>query len=171
MGIKAGMFTNSELAAGLGKEAGFSVLALQEGNSAVFDDRALPEASPTAVRLLSLLGLQEGKANSSEKTDFDLLLLHLSAKEEQCSEQVDGLDALLGAIRALAQPGTKAGRHLYLVVVLGYGSVESFRCEAKKEEDGCPNVTPDERLAPKLAQLVPQQSYQRKGGHPVEDVR
>ncbi|CAM6099692.1 unnamed protein product [Calypogeia fissa] len=163
MGMKACMYTNSGPAAALGKEAGFSLLELQEGNS-VIDDHAPPDASTTAVRFLSLLGLLEGTADT-EQMNFDLLLLHLSAKEHLCSKQVDWVDALLGALQASAQAGTKAGSHLYLIVVLGFGPVESSK------DDGYPLVVSDERLAPKLVELFPQQSYKRKGGHPVEDVR
>ncbi|KAG6548457.1 hypothetical protein Mapa_009944 [Marchantia paleacea] len=165
MKIKAGMLSTCSPAAAFGEKAGFTLLNWQDvapGSSS----HSLAEPSATAVRLLSFLDLHD--PNDHEKLgDFELLLLHLKVSQQNRAERedelVDWTDKLLGALREQTTPGTNAGSHLYLLVVLGYGSVDA-------SEDEVASILP-ENSEPKLAELMPRQSYTIKAAQPIEGIR
>ncbi|KAL3702181.1 hypothetical protein R1sor_020203 [Riccia sorocarpa] len=157
MKIKAGMVSNCEPAAAFGERAGFTVLSLDDCSSS-----SRPDSSSAAGRLISYLGLHDVEKDENPG-DFELLLLHLKATEGD-DEVVDWTDKLLGALQNLSQPGTKAGSHLYLAVVLGYGTVDSA-------ESGNASLLEENVLESKLSQLRPRQSYTLKAGQVIEGLR
>ncbi|BFI23290.1 hypothetical protein MPTK2_1g00720 [Marchantia polymorpha subsp. ruderalis] len=168
MKIKAGMLSTCSRAAAFGEKAGFTLLDWQDGQDVASGSSSpsLAEPSATATRLLGLLDLHD--PNGHEKLgDFELLLLHLKISQQNGAETedelVDWTDKLLGAVLEQSQPGTNAGSHLYLLVVLGYGSVDA-------SEDEVASLSP-ERSEPKLAEMMPRQSYTMKAAQIIEGIR
>ncbi|TQD77463.1 hypothetical protein C1H46_037000 [Malus baccata] len=110
-----------------------------------------------ASELLKLLGFQEGKA--VESSQYDLVFVHVGAAE------VEYLNALVGAISQIDQPGSEVSSRLHLSVVLNYGKVS---------ENDVTNLSVSIRIDDEnsdLARLIPRQSYTMKGQNPRKDVR
>ncbi|KAL2653866.1 hypothetical protein R1flu_021994 [Riccia fluitans] len=167
MNINAGIVSNCDAAAAFGEHAGFTALSMQDEETPVCSSSSLPEPSDAAARLLSYLGFHGGD-DDGKPGEFELLLLHMTT-EDPCGikggdEVVEWTDKLLGALQNLSQPGTKAGSHLYLTVVLGYGSVDSSVGDNA-------SLSLEDVLEPKLAQLTPRQSYTVKGSQLIEGLR
>ncbi|BBG95092.1 Protein of unknown function D [Prunus dulcis] len=89
----------------------------------------------------------------------------VNVEKDKATDDVGYLNALVGAITQIAQPGSEIGARLHLSVVTSYGKVSekddpnlsvSFRKDDEKSD---------------LSKLVPRQSYTMKGSQPRKDVR
>nr|XP_028962588.1 uncharacterized protein LOC114826468 isoform X2 [Malus domestica] len=110
-----------------------------------------------ASELLQLLGFQEGKA--AESSQYDLVFVHVGAGE------VEYLNALVGGISQIDQPGSEVSSRLHLSVVLSYGKVSE-----NEDTNLSVSIRRDDENS-NLSKLVPRQSYTVKGENPREDVR
>ncbi|KAJ7958347.1 hypothetical protein O6P43_019089 [Quillaja saponaria] len=169
MGMKAAMLTNNSSLKSFGGKLGFSIFHL---NELIKHHHAIanPQANVVASELLQLLGFQEQKV--LEANYFDLVFLHLGAgeninsKEDQnIAAEVEYINALVGAITCLAQPGSDIGSRLHLSVVMSYGNVSG-----DNNTDLSVLKAVDERNS-YLSKLFPQQSYTMKGEIPRKDIR
>ncbi|CAK9204425.1 unnamed protein product [Sphagnum jensenii] len=164
MGMKAVMVSNSKPGSALGKRAGFSVVAFDDILGSSIDANGV-KTSSLALRLLNLLGLEESGDNVPDSNHFELVFLHLAATNTSDAETgTTWLDFLLGSIKDLSKPGTKAYSHLFLVTVLGYGDL-------KTHVPVPPTLKQDHSLHPDLEKLWPRQSYTVKAGKPVDGIR
>ncbi len=164
MGMKAVMVSNSKPGSALGKRAGFSVVAFDDILGSSIDANGV-KTSSLALRLLNLLGLEESGDNVPDSNHFELVFLHLAATNTSDAETgITWLDFLLGSIKDLSKPGTKAYSHLFLVTVLGYGDL-------KTHVPVPPTLKQDRSLHPDLEKLWPRQSYTVKAGKPVDGIR
>ncbi|CAM6030574.1 unnamed protein product [Sphagnum balticum] len=164
MGMKAVMVSNSKPGSALGKRAGFSVVAFDDILGSSIDANGV-KTSSLALRLLNLLGLEESGDNVPDSNHFELVFLHLAATNTSDAETgMMWLDFLLGSIKDLSKPGTKAYSHLFLVTVLGYGDL-------KTHVPVPPTLKQDHSLHPDLEKLWPRQSYTVKAGKPVDGIR
>ncbi|CAM6034827.1 unnamed protein product [Sphagnum compactum] len=164
MGMKAVMVSNSKPGSALGKRAGFSVVAFDDILGSSIDANGV-KTSSLALRLLNLLGLEESGDNVPDSSHFELVFLHLAATNTSDAETgMMWLDFLLGSIKDLSKPGTKAYSHLFLVTVLGYGDL-------KTHVPVPPTLKRDHSLHPDLEKLWPRQSYTVKAGKPVDGIR
>ncbi|KAH9308149.1 hypothetical protein KI387_036060, partial [Taxus chinensis] len=177
MGMKAAMVTNSSTANAFGKRVGFSVTELHElcnktGISEESED--FPDPLSAASELLSMLGLQEDAEEETNK--FDLVFLHigptLNVREAEIGDNnaslanaLEWINALAGGIIEIIQPGSAVASHVYLALVLSYGSISS-----DKSDDSSLLISSEE-ISPSLASLFPSQSYTMKGGKLLNDVR
>jgi hypothetical protein len=164
MGMKAVMVSNSKPGSALGKRAGFSVVAFDDILGSSIDANGV-KTSSLASRLLNLLGLEESGDNVPNSNHFELVFLHLAATNTSDAETgTTWLDFLLGSIKDLSKPGTKAYSHLFLVTILGYGDL-------KTHVPVPPTLKQDHSLHPDLEKLWPRQSYTMKAGKPVDGIR
>nr|KJB54701.1 hypothetical protein B456_009G045400 [Gossypium raimondii] len=140
MGMKAAILSNNSGLKSFGEKLGFN--------------------------LLSLLGFQEGKV--TESNQFDLVILHIGYGENlnaNSGNDVEFLNALLGAIMSIAKPGTEIGSRLLLSLVMSYGSV------SKADEPGLSILSTKYEKNPNLSALFPNQSYTMRGERQRNDVR
>ncbi|CAB4296676.1 unnamed protein product [Prunus armeniaca] len=167
MGMKAAIFTNNASLKSFGTKLGFSVFQID----ALYNNSpggAEPPVDFGASELLKLLGFQVGK--TVETSQYDLVFVHVGAGEvnvekDKATDDVGYLNALVGAITQIAQPGSEIGACLHLSVVTSYGKVS--------EKDD-PNLSVSFRKDDEnsyLSKLVPRQSYTMKGSQPRKDVR
>ncbi|KAK2979355.1 hypothetical protein RJ640_002761 [Escallonia rubra] len=161
MGMRAAMVTNHSSLMSFGGKLGFSKLQLYE-----FMDGSHPTESPLEVaasKLLKLLGFQEGK--TLETSQFDLVFVHIGASEEiNGQNDIEYVNALVGGIMHIAQPGSEIASRLHLSLVLSYGAVS--------EDDASLSVsTTDYYKESHLSLLVPRQSYTLKAGNVRKNVR
>ncbi|XWS17646.1 hypothetical protein CRYUN_Cryun33cG0085300 [Craigia yunnanensis] len=169
MGMRAALLTNNSSLNFFGEKLGFNVLHLNR----LFGNSNSPPAllvDNLASELLTLLGFQEGKI--MESSQFDLLILHIESGENLNVEKgkatatdMEFMNALLGAIMLVAQPGTKIGSRLHLSLVMGYGYV------SKADDPGLSILSPNYEKNPHLSALFPRQSYTMRGESPRNDVR
>ena len=172
MGMKAAMFTNSSIVADLGKSAGFSLIDdkinFVKGDVTDIADLVLPKPSTTALELVEMLGLGS-KCNDSTDSN-ELVLLHLgSGSDDEKLIYLDWMNSLVGEIKGLMQPGTKAYDHLYLVLVFGYGD-KAFSQE-NIEDAKVPSLELLGKMPESIKLFRPKQSYKWKYGRLVDDVR
>nr|KJB54700.1 hypothetical protein B456_009G045400 [Gossypium raimondii] len=158
---KNGQFSSESF----GEKLGFNVLNL----NGLFGNSNTPPVSSIdnlASKLLSLLGFQEGKV--TESNQFDLVILHIGYGENlnaNSGNDVEFLNALLGAIMSIAKPGTEIGSRLLLSLVMSYGSV------SKADEPGLSILSTKYEKNPNLSALFPNQSYTMRGERQRNDVR
>ncbi|XP_022729681.1 uncharacterized protein LOC111284878 isoform X2 [Durio zibethinus] len=169
MGMRAALFTNNSNLKSFGEKIGFSVLDLNRlyGNS---NSPPALSVDKLASELLTLLGFQEGKI--MESGQFDLVILHIGSGENLNVEEgkatasdMEFMNALLGAIMLVAQPGTEIGSRLHLSLVMGYGYV------SKADDPDLSILSPNFEKNPHLSALFPRQSYNMRGESPRNDVR
>ncbi|KAI5072222.1 hypothetical protein GOP47_0012933 [Adiantum capillus-veneris] len=171
MGMKAALITNSETIARLGESLGFTVTNGKVGLS--FTEQSICDAAPqlptfanVAPELLQLLGL-----STSENSDnFELVLLHVSggSSDGASREYLNWIDAIIGEVRALMQPATKANDHLYLALVLSYATEAASQANLEGRELQSAHW---HSLPTSIRSIRPQQTYKMKDGKPIDDVR
>eukprot|EP00249_Psilotum_nudum_P002645 c15771_g1_i3 orf=528-1415(-) len=187
MGMKAAMVSNVIPAANLGARSGFAVTSLQDIEVVNEDVKRetcfcelkskLPNVSTTASRLFEMLGLNGTVAKGT--SSFELVFLHIGGSSEiernyssgpvTMEEELNWIDALVGQVKSLAQPGTLAASHLYLALVLGYGASTT----RKVEREICfqaHSIVPSE-LPPAIAAFRPKQTHRFKDGIFIKDIR
>ncbi|KAG4144549.1 hypothetical protein ERO13_D05G044300v2 [Gossypium hirsutum] len=109
---------------------------------------------------------KEGKV--TESNQFDLVILHIGSGENlnaNSGNDVEFLNALLGAIMSIAKPGTEIRSRLLLSLVMSYGSV------SKADELGLSILSTKYEKNPNLSALFPNQSYTMRGESQRNDVR
>ncbi|KAK7291006.1 hypothetical protein RIF29_05838 [Crotalaria pallida] len=167
MGMKAAILTNNSSLQSFSAKLGFNVLQFDE---LVKDHAAELQNNVAALELLKLLGFDEGKVLDNNR--FDIVFFHIGAGEKVNSYEqnaiaadMEYINALVGEIMSLAQPGSDIGSRLHLSVVLSYGNV-------LKDDDLKYSVTKRaDKKNSYLSTLFPLQSYAMKGGIPRKDVR
>ncbi|WCJ29586.1 hypothetical protein M5689_011210 [Euphorbia peplus] len=164
MGLKAAIVTNNPSLKSFGGKLGFTVFPFNDLNQ---NDNSLSGSSVdfTANELLKLLGFQEGKV--IDTSQFDLVLVHMGAGEkgEVVASDVEYMNALVGNLMHIAQPGSEIGSRLHLSLVMSYGNVSEINSSQFSVL-----VSKDE-ISSDLAMLVPRQSYTLKGEQPRDDFR
>ncbi|KAM1550496.1 hypothetical protein PS1_043287 [Malus domestica] len=156
MGMKAAIFTNNSSLKSFGTKLGLSVFQI-DGFLKNSPAGAEQPVDFGASELLQLLGFQEGKA--AESSQYDLVFVHVGAGE------VEYLNALVGGISQIDQPGSEVSSRLHLSVVLSYGNVSE-----NEDTNLSVSIRRDDENS-NLSKLVPRQSYTVKGENPREDVR
>ncbi|KAM1012804.1 hypothetical protein ACFX2I_042887 [Malus domestica] len=156
MGMKAAIFTNNSSLKSFGTKLGLSVFQI-DGFLKNSPAGAEQPVDFGACELLQLLGFQEGKA--AESSQYDLVFVHVGAGE------VEYLNALVGGISQIDQPGSEVSSRLHLSVVLSYGKVSE-----NEDTNLSVSIRRDDENS-NLSKLVPRQSYTVKGENPREDVR
>ncbi|KAM1894724.1 hypothetical protein ACFX13_043595 [Malus domestica] len=156
MGMKAAIFTNNSSLKSFGTKLGLSVFQI-DGFLKNSPAGAEQPVDFGATELLQLLGFQEGKA--AESSQYDLVFVHVGAGE------VEYLNALVGGISQIDQPGSEVSSRLHLSVVLSYGKVSE-----NEDTNLSVSIRRDDENS-NLSKLVPRQSYTVKGENPREDVR
>ncbi|KAM1133590.1 uncharacterized protein LOC126631861 isoform X2 [Malus sylvestris] len=156
MGMKAAIFTNNSSLKSFGTKLGLSVFQI-DGFLKNSPAGAEQPVDFGASELLQLLGFQEGKA--AESSQYDLVFVHVGAGE------VEYLNALVGGISQIDQPGSEVSSRLHLSVVLSYGKVSE-----NEDTNLSVSIRRDDENS-NLSKLVPRQSYTVKGENPREDVR
>ncbi|XVF35345.1 hypothetical protein REPUB_Repub18cG0137600 [Reevesia pubescens] len=169
MGMRASLLTNNSSLKSFGETLGFNVLHL----NGLFGNTNSPPASTVdnlASQLLNLLGFQEGKI--AESSQFDLVIFHVGSGENLNVEKgkapasdMEFMNALLGSIMLVAQPGTEIGSRLHLSLVMGFGYV------SKADDPGLSILSPNYEKNPHLSALFPHQSYTMRGESTRNDVR
>lgn len=163
MGMRAAIVTNHPGVKFLGGKLGFTVLQLNDliDGTHPFSESPLDVVS---TELLKLLGFQEGKA--SETGHFDLVFVHIGPHaEENGQKDIEKINALVGGILSVTQPGSEIGCRLHVSVVLSYGAVSvdddpSLSISVNNQKNNCD-----------LSLLFPRQSYIMKEGNLRENVR
>ncbi|XVE70932.1 hypothetical protein DITRI_Ditri10aG0109400 [Diplodiscus trichospermus] len=169
MGIRTALLTNNSSLKSFGEKVGIDVLPL---NCLFKHSNSAPALSVDnlASELLTLLGFQEGKI--MECSVFNLVILHIGSgdnlnveKGKDTASDMEFMNALLGAIMLVAQPGTEIGSRLHLSLVVGYGYV------SQADDPGLSVLSPNYEKDPHLSALLPSQSYTMRGESPRMDVR
>ncbi|XP_068663696.1 uncharacterized protein [Aristolochia californica] len=155
MGMKAAILTTCPEVELFGRKLGFGVLSFDQ----LMD---LPNAFSAATELMQVLGFSGGKV--LEKGEYDLVLVHVRTSEN-AKDQLDWLNALVGGIMQIAEPGSEVASRLHLSLVMSFGSVS-------ETENQCSLCTlPQKHTNFALSQLFPCQSYSMKGGHLLNNIR
>ncbi|KAG9443344.1 hypothetical protein H6P81_014684 [Aristolochia fimbriata] len=155
MGMKAAMLTTCPEVDIFGRKLGFSALSFDQLMN-------LPDAFSAATKLMQYLGFSGGEA--LEKSDYDLVFVHISPSGN-ARDQLDWLNALVGGILQIAEPGSGIASCLHLSLVMSFGSVSST------ENQHSLLHLPEKDTNSTLSQLFPRQSYSMKGGKLVNDIR
>ncbi|XP_048444377.1 uncharacterized protein LOC125479265 [Pyrus x bretschneideri] len=156
MGMKAAIFTNNSSLKSFGTKLGLSMFQI-DGFLKNSPAGAEQPVDFGASKLLKLLGFQEGKA--AESSQYELVFVHVGAGE------VEYLNALVGGISQIDQPGSEVSSRLHLSVVLSFGKVSE-----NEDTNLSVSIRRDDENS-KLSKIVPRQSYTVKGENPREDVR
>lgn len=170
MGMKAALITNSEPIANLGERLGFTVCNSNVGLS--FTEPPTSNTAPyanVASELLQLLGLGD-TSPSKGSNNYELVLLHVTGgcsmdRDGVSRAYVDWIDDIIGEVKTLMRPGTKANDHLYLALVLSYGAEAASQSNLAHMELHVHSVPTNMRA------LRPEQTYKMKDGKPVDGVR
>ncbi|KAL5838601.1 hypothetical protein ACOSQ3_015770 [Xanthoceras sorbifolium] len=169
MGMSAALATNNSRLKFLGGKLGLTTLQLNELIETSDTLSGLP-LDVVATGLLKLLGFQGGKI--AESSQFDLVFVHVGAGEKMNGEKdnafandTEYINALVGSILQITQPGSEVDSRLHLSVVMSYGHV----MEADKSNLSI--LIPKDVKNSDLLKLVPRQSYTMKGENPRNDVR
>ncbi|KAH7572459.1 hypothetical protein JRO89_XS04G0260200 [Xanthoceras sorbifolium] len=169
MGMSAALVTNNSRLKFLGGKLGLTTLQLNELIETSDTLSGLP-LDVVATGLLKLLGFQGGKI--AESSQFDLVFVHVGAGEKMNGEKdnafandTEYINALVGSILQITQPGSEVDSRLHLSVVMSYGHV----MEADKSNLSI--LIPKDVKNSDLLKLVPRQSYTMKGENPRNDVR
>lgn len=169
VGMKAVIFTKNSSLKVFGAKLGLTVL---ESDDLVKNLHSLAEVPVDVAvsELLNLLGFKEGKTLVT--SEYDLVCVHVGdggrvsgEKNKAVAKDMEYVNALVGDIMKIAQPGSEIGSRLHLSLVMSYGHVP---------EDDDPNLsvltTRDEKKSD-LLMLFPRQSYTMRGENQREDVR
>ncbi|KAL5987763.1 hypothetical protein ACLOJK_035516 [Asimina triloba] len=168
MGLKAGIFSTCSSVESFGRSLGFSVLQFAE--LVKKDKQAVHDGVSIASELLRLLGFSRGVV--LEKSDFDLLFVHIGAtekendmKDEVCNIDIEWINSLVGGVMQIAQPGSVLASRLHFSVVM------SYEVDANAEDDDSLTLVSEKETSFHVPLLFPQQSYTRKGGKLLNDIR
>ncbi|KAH7415792.1 hypothetical protein KP509_14G061100 [Ceratopteris richardii] len=174
MGMKAAIITNSEPIANLGENLGFmlnnSKVGLHFSEPHVSNSvPQLASSAQVASELLELLGL--GSQPLKESNNCELVLVHVTAgsgtDDAVARSCIDWIDSIVGEVKNLMQPGTKADDHLYLTLVFSYGVKAASDVSLNNLELHRQQVF--DSLQTNLRVHCPQQSYKMKDGKLVID--
>lgn len=167
--MKAAVITNNPSLNILGAKLGLTVL---KSDDLIKDVHSFGELTVDVVasELLNLLGFKEGKI--LEKSEYDLVFVHVGNGERANGEQnkavandMEYVNALVGDLMQIAQPGSEISSRLHLSLVMSFGNVT---------DDNNTNlsvlITKDEKKSD-LSALFPRQSYTMRGENPRKDVR
>ncbi|KAK3224548.1 hypothetical protein Dsin_011573 [Dipteronia sinensis] len=170
MGMRAALITNNSSLKSFGGKLGFTTLQLNELIETSDDTLSGLSLDVVASGLLKLLGFEGGKI--MEASQFDLVFVHIAAGEKMNVEKdnafandTEYINALLGGILQIAQPGSEVGLRLHLSVVMSYG----YAMEA--DQSNLSILIPKDDKNSNLSRLFPRQSYTMKGENPRNDVR
>lgn len=169
MGMKVAIITDNPSLKSFGAKIGCTVFKFDDLMKNLCCLAELP-ADVVASKLLNLLGFKEGKV--LEISEYDFVLMHIGDGEKVNGERnkvvaddMEYVDALVGGIMQIAQPGSEISSRLHLSLMMSYGNVQ---------EDDDPNlsvlITKDEKNSA-LSALFPRQSYTMRGENPRKDVR
>lgn len=173
MGLRAAMLTTCTNAKSLGRTLGFDALKFDEllkDSHSQIGPEELPNAFTTASELLRLLGFFEGEI--IEKGDFDLVFVHIKALERAkdqsfnvANTEVEWLNAFVGEVMQIAQPGSKIASRLHFSLVM------SYRVDSENEDDSSFAMISPVGMNSNLSLLFPHQSYAMKGGKLLKNIR
>ncbi|TXG61195.1 hypothetical protein EZV62_012558 [Acer yangbiense] len=170
MGMRAALITNNSSLKSFGGKLGFTTLQLNELIETSDDTLSGLSLDVVASGLLKLLGFEGGKI--MEASQFDLVFVHIGAGEKMNGEKdhafandTEYINALLGGILQIAQPGSEVGLRLHLSVVMSYGYV------MEADQSNLSILIPKDDKNSNLSKLFPRQSYTMKGENPRNDVR
>lgn len=167
--MKAALITNNRSLQFFGVNLGLTVL---KSNELVKNPCFLaePPANVVALELLNLLGFKEGK--TLEASDYDIVFVHVGdgervngEKNEAVTNDMEYINALVGGIMQIAQPGSQIGSRLHFSIVMSYNDVP-----ADDEANLSVLITEDKKDS-SLSILFPRQSYTMRGENPRKDVR
>ncbi|KAF8014774.1 hypothetical protein BT93_H0543 [Corymbia citriodora subsp. variegata] len=169
MGMKAAMVTSDPSLRSFVKKLGVNVLQFEE---LIDKKHPVAEGPIDAVLcgLLKLLGFQEGKLMDTGY--FDLVFVHIGAGEpvdgeadEDVNYGIEYVNALVGSLMQVAQPGSEIRSRLHLSLVMSYGDISKFDCSHLS------TLVSKDDVDSQLLRLFPRQSYTMRGEKPREDVR
>ncbi|KAB2627896.1 hypothetical protein D8674_032691 [Pyrus ussuriensis x Pyrus communis] len=153
--IQSAIFTNNSSLKSFGTKLGLNVFQI-DGFLKNSPAGAEQPVDFGASELLKLLGFQEGKA--AELSQYELVFVHVGAGE------VEYLNALVGGVSQIDQPGSEVSSRLHSSVVLSHGKV------SENEDTNLSVSIRRDDLNSNLSKLVPRQSYSVKGENPREYV-
>ncbi|KAI5669721.1 hypothetical protein M9H77_19574 [Catharanthus roseus] len=160
-GMKAALITQNSHLKCFGNKIGLTTLQL---NDLVGVSHSLEVSQLLASELLKLLGFEEGK--TLETSQFDIIIVHIGAGEEQNGLlDTEQMNDLVGTLLCSAQPGTEISSRLHLSVLMSYGAVSG-----NENSELSLSVAKDENNS-ELSPFYPRQSYTMKGGKPRDNVR
>ncbi|XP_077231785.1 uncharacterized protein LOC143864822 [Tasmannia lanceolata] len=173
MGLRAAIFTTCAGVENFGRNLGFSILdfdQLIKNNHSYNDPREVPDPFSTACELLRSLGFQGDEI--LEKSDFDLVFVHIGAGEKATSLKdrvnntgIEWVNTLVGAIMQIAQPGSPIASRLHLSLVMSYGAVP------ENEDHSSSILISQKGINSDLSVLCPHQSYAMKEGKLLHNIR
>eukprot|EP00268_Persea_americana_P014322 TRINITY_DN1633_c2_g1_i1.p1 TRINITY_DN1633_c2_g1~~TRINITY_DN1633_c2_g1_i1.p1 ORF type:complete len:329 (-),score=54.15 TRINITY_DN1633_c2_g1_i1:523-1509(-) len=173
MGLRTAILTTCTSAKSLGRTLGFNSLQfdeLIEDNHCRIDLGELPDAFTIASELLRLLGFFDGEI--TEQSEFDLVFVHIKALEKArdpsfnvANTEVEWLNAFVGEVMQIAQPGSKIASRLHLSLVM------SYKVDSDYERDSSLTMISPTRTDSNLSLLFPNQSYTMKGGSLLNNIR
>ncbi|OVA11721.1 hypothetical protein BVC80_41g5 [Macleaya cordata] len=164
MGLRAAILTTNSSVKSFGRYLGFTVLEFDELTK---NNHSANE--PPACELLKLLGFEEGK--TLDTGEFDLVFVHIGRgeanilKNETIGNEVEWVNALVGGILQIAQPGSEIGSRLHFSVVMSYGGL------VEDEDTSLLQLISQKETNSDLSLLVPRQSYTMKGANLVNNTR
>ncbi|XP_010916328.1 uncharacterized protein [Elaeis guineensis] len=172
-GLRAAIITACPNVRSFARELGFSVLKIDELIMQNDPFEKHPQELPEELtsKLLKLLGFAGGKV--LEKSEFDLVILHIrtSEKSKDLKEKmvdgtgVDWLNMLIGGIMQATQPGLDIASRLHFSIILSYGTVSA-------SQDSCSFIlNSGTETNSSLSFLRPCQSYNMKGGKILDGIR
>ncbi|XP_077231848.1 uncharacterized protein LOC143864869 [Tasmannia lanceolata] len=164
MGLRAAIFTTCASVENFGRNLGFSILdfdQLTKNNHSYNDPREVSDPFSTACELLRSLGFQGDEI--LEKSDFDLVFVHIGAGEKATSlkdrvnnTDIEWVNTLVGAIMQIAQPGSP---------IASRGAVP-------ENEDHTSSILNSQKgINSDLSVLCPHQSYAMKEGKLLHNIR
>lgn len=164
MGMKAALVTSNSGLKSFGAKIGFTVFQLNEFNE-TGNDCSGKSADIVVSGLLKLLGFHGGKM--VEPSEYDLVFVHMGAgeKDNALTSDMENINALVGSLVSITQPGSEVGMRLHLSVVMSYG------CEEETDKSNLSILSSTSDLGSDLLNLIPRQSYTMKGENPRGDVR
>lgn len=164
MGMKASIVTSNPSLRSFGNKLGVNVLQFEE---LIDKKHSVAEGPIDAVScgLLKLLGFQVGKLMDTGY--FDLVFVHIGPGEadEVNNYGIEYVNALVGSLMRVAQPGSEIGSRLHLSLVMSYGDISKFDCSHLS------TLVSKDNVDSRLLRLFPRQSYTMRGEKPREDVR
>lgn len=163
MGMKLAVITNNTDLRSVGGKLGVTVYQFSDlvcDGISTDDDLSFPAL---ALKLLSLLGFEGGKA--LETSPYDTIFVHIDNNENNGDEVIQFVDNSVGAIMRFADQGSEICSRLHMSVVMSYGSVseeDNPTFSVLETTDGNNSMFP---------LLYPQQSYSMKGSNLRHNVR
>lgn len=151
--MKAALLTNTGALRSFADKVVSSVVQLDEFS-----------VSNVVNQLGDLLGFQDGKVLETHQSD--LVLIHVGTNDEGKTPEakIEFVNALVGAILHMAEPGSEIGSRLHLSVVISYGSVSD-------DNVNLTNLDARDGNNSHLSAFFPRQSYTARGESRRSNVR